>query len=303
MNLATISPILFIAGAFTLATILEPIWSGMQRQQAKSVIDMMVGDGKRLFANHFVTKADVYFHNGYYPSIFQQAKADSHLSEAAESHEGKAHEEHDDEHANETPEEHAKHAEHGDEHDHDREKVAGGEPQDFIEAFGRHFFVSQHSHMKNTDAKELLPWFRISAELDPNRIETYTVAAFWLRTNLKKVDEAEQFLREGWKANPDSYAIVLELGRLYATDRKDHERARNLFEIALKKWIQQEGRKEKPDTFALEQILANLVATEYQLQDYQNCLKHLEQLEPISPFPENIRQQIKDVKSKLAAKG
>ena len=39
-----------------------------------------------------------------------------------------------------------------------------------------------------------------------------------------------------------------------------------------------------------------------QLQDYQNCLKYLEQLEPISPYPENIRQQIKDVKSKLAAK-
>src|SRR6185295_14172240 len=111
MNLATISPILFIAAAFTLATILDPIWSGMQRRQAKSVIDMMVGDGKHLFANHFVSKADVYFHNGYYPSIFQQAREEeSHLNASAESHEGAGHGEHHDDHANETPEEHAKHA-------------------------------------------------------------------------------------------------------------------------------------------------------------------------------------------------
>jgi tetratricopeptide (TPR) repeat protein len=290
MNLVSISPVLFIFAAFTLATILDPIWSGMQRRQSKSVIDMMVGDGKRLFANHFVTKADVYFHNGYYPSIFQQAKSDSHLTEAAEAHEGEGHEEH-----GEHKDEHV-HDEHGEHH----EKVAGNEPQDWIEKLGRHFFVSQHSHMKNADAKELLPWFKISAELDPNRIETYTVAAFWLRTELKKVDEAEDFLRQGWKANPDSYAIIFELGRLYESDRKDNQRARNLFEIALKKWNQQERSKEKPDMFALEQILAHLAEVEYQLKDYRACLQHLQQLAPLSPYPDKIRQHIEEVKAKIA---
>jgi tetratricopeptide (TPR) repeat protein len=287
MNLATISPILFIAAAFTLATILDPIWSSMQRQQAKSVIDLLVGDGKRLFANHFVTKADVYFHNGYYPSIFQQAATESHLTEAAESHEGPGHEDHD-EHAGENHNDHEHH-----------EKIPDDKPQDFIEALGRHFFVSQHSHMKNADAKELLPWFKISAELDPNRVETYTVAAFWLRTTLKKVDEAEEFLRQGWKANPDSYAIIFELGRLYEFDRKDAQRARNLFELALKKWDQQEGKKEKSDLYMREQILAHLVEVESQLKDYQACLRHLEQLAPISPYPDTIRKHIEDIKSKL----
>jgi tetratricopeptide (TPR) repeat protein len=291
MNLATISPILFLAGAFTLATLLDPIWSNMQRQQAKSVIDMLVGDGKRLFANHFIVKADVYFHNGYYPSIFQQAKADSHLAEAAGSH---------DEHGEQA--DHAEHkggnGEHHDEHHHEKEAISD-EPQDFLEAFGRHFFVSQHSHMKNADAKELLPWFKISAELDPNRVETYTVAAFWLRTNLKKVDEAEQFLRDGWKANPDSYAIIFELGRLYQFDRKDLQRANNLYQLALKKWDQQEKPKEKPDEFALEQILAHLVEVEYQLKDYRECLQHLQRLEPISPYPASVHKTIEDVKTKL----
>jgi tetratricopeptide (TPR) repeat protein len=298
MNLATFSPVLFIAAAFTLATILDPLWSNMQRRQSKGVLDMLVGDGKRLFANHFVTKADVYFHNGYYPSIFQQAKADSHLTESAEEHE--------DEHGKETTEDHAKHA--GEHHEgetaeeHAKHAAAPSDaPQDWIEALGRHFFVSQHSHMKNGDAKELLPWFKISAELDPNRIETYTVGAFWLRTSLKKVDEAEQFLRDGWKANPDSYAIIFELGRLYQTDRKDIQRARNLYELALKKWTAQESQKEKPDLFAKEQILAHLVEVEYNLKDYRPCLEHLQQLEPISPYPESVRKTIADVKSKIGA--
>ena len=300
MNLATFSPILFLAGAFTLATILDPIWSGLQRQQSKSAIDLIVGDGKRLFANHFVVKADVYFHNGYYPSMFRQAHTDSHLAESAEEHED--HDEHADERANHSAPltSNTNTVALTNNHDHDRHaKAASDEPQDLIESFGRHFFVSTHTHMKNADAKELLPWFKVSAELDPNRVETYTLAAFWLRTQLHKVDEAEAFLRQGWKANPDSYAIVLELGRLFESDRKDMQRARNLFELALKKWDQQEPKKEKPDLYSREQILGHLADTEYQLKDYPNCLRHLLLLLPISPAPDAIRKQIAEVEAKL----
>jgi tetratricopeptide (TPR) repeat protein len=296
MNLATVSPILFIAAAFTLATVLDPLWSGMQRRQAKGAINMMVGDGKRLFANHFVIKADAYFHNGQYPSIFRQAREESHLTQAAESethHEGHAHDDHSQ----------CDHDGDGKPDGDGKQKAAASlnDPQDFIEKFGNYFWVSKHSHMKERDAKELLPWFRISAELDPTRVETYTVAAFWLRNTLKKPNEAEQFLREGWKANPDSYEIVFELGRLYEKDRKDIQRARSLFELALKKWDARESQKEKPDLYGRERILANLVEVEYALGDFRLCLDHLLQLEPISPYPDSIRNTIADVKSKLAA--
>lgn len=297
MNLATISPLLFLLGAFTLATVLEPKWSGMQRQQARSVIDLLVGDGKRLFADYFVQKADVYFHNGYYPSIFDQLpnKGGSHLTESANAH-----------HAGETPEEHAAHAGKEDEHDdhdekrHEAEMNFLGDSRDFIEAFGRNFFISKHAHMKNAESKELLPWFKISAELDPHRVETYTVAAFWLRSSLKKVDEAEEFLREGWKENPESYAILLELGKLYEADRQDYDRARNVWELALKKWDAQERGKEHPDLFAREQILAHLVELEAQHGDLSRCLAYLRQLEPLSPHPETIRKHIADIQAKLA---
>ena len=56
-----------------------------------------------------------------------------------------------------------------------------GPPRDWIERFGRHFIITEHTHLQGAKEREILPWLRISAELDPQKIETYTVAAYWLR--------------------------------------------------------------------------------------------------------------------------
>src|SRR5262245_16833724 len=84
-----------LAVCFTLATRLQPhalAWGGKRAQDGGSLAALL-GDGRRLFANHFFTKADVYFHSGYYPSIFDVAQTNrstAHLS----GHEG--HDEHGD---------------------------------------------------------------------------------------------------------------------------------------------------------------------------------------------------------------
>jgi tetratricopeptide (TPR) repeat protein len=159
------------------------------------------------------------FHSGYYPGIFDQAGNDreNHLATSAGAQE-KAHDKHEEEkgHA------HDEHCEHDDEHD------FLGAPKDFMDAFTRHFFVSEHTHLdeKGTNApREILPWLKLAAELDPNKVESYTVGAYWLR-QLQKNDEAEEFLREGFRHNPQSYEIAFELGRSYF-DKKDFVRARN----------------------------------------------------------------------------
>ncbi len=63
--------------------------------------------------------------------------------------------------------------------------------------------------------REILPWLKLSAELDPENIKTYVVTAFWLRSKLNKVPEAEQVLREGLRHNPDDPQLLFELGRIY----------------------------------------------------------------------------------------
>src|SRR6266705_2919921 len=109
--------VLLAASTFTVATALQPRIVRWSQRGQDSVLKVLLGDGRRLFANHFFVKADIYFHSGYYPSIFDQAQApkDSHHMTSQE--------------GSQTEEEHEKamnflHA-----------------PKDWIERFGRHFLI------------------------------------------------------------------------------------------------------------------------------------------------------------------
>ena len=219
------SPILKIALLFVVslscASVLEPWhqnWAG-GRNKSANILDMLIGDSRRMFANHFLAKADAYFHSGYYPTIFdpQDRNEESHLT--GETREGTAGESHvHDANCNHEAEAHV----HDENCDHEHGSDAGflGAPKDFIDRFSRNFFPSAHSHLEHGSERELLPWLRLSAKLDPQRVDTYTVASYWLRSRLGKVDEAEQFLREGLRSNPDSFEIYYELGRIYDEERK-----------------------------------------------------------------------------------
>src|SRR5258707_13620 len=108
---------------FTLATLLQPraaTWS--RSAQSGSVLKVLLGDGRRLFANHFFQQADVSFHSGYYPSIFDQRKKPKASAMTAG---GAGH----------------------DEAAHEKEMEFLGQPRDWIEAFGRHFRVTEHTHL------------------------------------------------------------------------------------------------------------------------------------------------------------
>ena len=69
---------------FSLATLLQVrAPAGAERGQSDNVLNVLLGDGRHLFANQFFVQADVSFHSGYYPSIFDQAHAPkdtSHLT-------------------------------------------------------------------------------------------------------------------------------------------------------------------------------------------------------------------------------
>ena len=72
---ATLILISLLALGFTLATWLQPwhtSWEGHRRRD-QGVLALFLGDGRRLFGEYFFRKADVYFHSGVYPSMFDQA--------------------------------------------------------------------------------------------------------------------------------------------------------------------------------------------------------------------------------------
>ena len=291
MSMPSLTLALLGTGCFTLATWLAPRFDALNSRREAGFLAQTLGESRRLFANHFFTRSDVYFHSGYYPSIFDQAamKKENHLARSAGGH-GKQNPAHGEEGHLHTEGDN----EQGEEHN------FLGRPKDPLDAFSRHFFVSQHTHLteKGTNApKEILPWLELSARLDPKLIESYTVGAYWLR-ELHKDSEAEQFLREGLRQNPQSYEIMFELGRGYF-DKRDYDRARNVLEMALQRWREQENPKppEQQDRFVAEQIVNYLARVEDRAGNRERSITWLELLKKISPNPGQIDRRIAEMRS------
>jgi tetratricopeptide (TPR) repeat protein len=275
---------LLFAACFTLATWLEPQANeATQHGGSGGLLKTVLGDGRRLFANHFFVKADIYFHSGYYPSIFEQAQRErvnaKHMMEDHDHEEGSKEEE-----------------------EHEKAMDFLGQPKDWIDRFGRHFYPAKHSHLdKPGQAKEIVPWLRLSAELDPKQVGPYIVASFYLRKNLKKPDEAEAFLRDGLRASPDSFEILFELGSIYYEDRHEPDRARNLWELALKRWHEQDRAGINPDKIGCDQILANLAHLEEEQGNVPKAISYLEEETAYSPSPDAIKKHIGELKEKPPA--
>lgn len=309
MSAPILSLLLLVVSCFSLATWVGPRFDASQsrRGAGQGVMGNMLGDSRKLFADHFFTRSDVYFHSGYYPSIFDQGKVkENHLAAGAKAedaeHDRAEHKEpkqaatkagHDDH--EEAEHVHGAHCNHGAE-----EQDFLGQPKDYFDGFSRHFFVSKHTHLteKGTNAaKEILPWIKLAAQLDPNKIESYTVGAFWLR-DIKKDAEAEQFLREGLRHNPESYEILLELGRGYVAGR-DYVRARNVLEMGFRRWREQENSKPgaQQNIFSVLQILNNLAVVEDRSGQPEKAVSWLQLVRKASPHPEEIDKRIAEVRA------
>jgi hypothetical protein len=262
----------------SLATVLDPDFRRLHNQEdsSASVLVAMMGDSRRLFAHEFFAMADAYFHSGFYPTIFDREKPGTESDLKEESHdkpEGvQAHEE---------------------------EPSFLGAPKDWIDRFGRHFYPTVHTHLHGGNEREMLPWLKLAAEMDPHEIDPYLTASYWLRTSLKQPKEAELFLRQGQRANPDSYAIPLELGRVYFYNYTNTFVARNIFLEARKKWRKADAAGAKPDEHAYEEILGEIVRTDRAQGDLKQQLADMEELLKVARNKESLQRQIEDLKAKL----
>jgi tetratricopeptide (TPR) repeat protein len=260
-------------------------WQG-NRAESADLLNVLMGDSRRMFANHFFVKADAYFHSGFYPTVFDNREAfqTPHMAEDSGTVGGR-----------------------------NRGDETGflGKPRDWIDAFSRQLFPSRHTHLdeggasgdlgNSSQVREIMPWLRTSAELNPNDIRTYTVSAYWLRERMGKVAEAEQFLREGLRANPDSYEIMYELGRVYSENKHDETHARNLWQAALREWGKQEAPKADPDKFLFVEIASHLALLETKQGNYRQALAYMERWKARSPSPAAVERYIEEVRRKMSS--
>jgi tetratricopeptide (TPR) repeat protein len=275
------SPYLVLALAlticFTLATGIEPrahngTWSS--RVKSDNVFSLLFGDGRRLFANQFFTMADVYFHSGYYPSIFDLREEGTKAIVTAT---------------------------HGQVENEEQEKKADflGKPKDWIDRFGRHFHITEHTHLEHSNEREILPWLRLAADMDPQKIETYTVGSFFMRTHLNRPREAEAFLREGLRNNPGSYEILFDLGRLYDENDHDTGRARDVWRLALYKWSK-DPEAVINNKRAFGEIADHLARLEREAGNYEEAIRWFQAAQKVSPDPSALQQRIDEIKQKMA---
>lgn len=265
-----------LALAFALASgLVQTAGNWSRRAKSDNLFGMMLGDGRKLFANQFFTMADVYFHSGYYPSVFDRAGRESEIVETSHGH-------------TDTPDDEIK-------------EDFLGKPKDWIDAFGRNFRITRHTHLENHNEREILPWLRLAADLDPQKIETYTVGAFFLREHLGETDQAEAFLREGLRNNPDSAEILFELGRLYHESKHDTERARNVWQLGVKKFFLRPPDLQKEDKLIFEGLVANLGYLEDEAGNYADAINWFRAAQKVSPAPDALQIQIDRIQKKLDA--
>ncbi len=280
----------FLLVAFGVAAVVAPRLEERQLQMGaadETPVNHWLGNTRKLFASSFFVKADAYFHSGYYPTIYDNRESfqTPHMAEDAGAMEGK----------NTGDEEHFL-----------------GHARDWVDRVNRNMFPSRHTHLDEGGAdghgpdaaqvKEIMPWLKFSAELDPSRVETYLVSAYWLRNRMHKLDDAEQFLREGLRANPGSAAIYYELGQLYREGRKNFVQARNLYLAALERWRKENEGKAEPDRFLAGNIFIALAELEKHEGDLPAAVHYLRQLKTVSPSPADIQKQIDQIQLQISQK-
>jgi len=280
---------------FGLAADLAPQFQSLEnsRRQSDNFFSLLLGDSSRIFANSAFVEADAYYHSGFYPTIFDNNSnfQTPHMAEdtgAVASH---------------------NQGEEGD---------FLGPTRDWIDAFGRHFIPNRHTHLDeggaddlsgSKEVREILPWLKLSAELDPENVKTYVVTAFWLRTKLNQVPEAEQVLREGLRHNSDNAQLLFELGRIYFENYHDPARARNVWEAALRSWARQEPgvpqserlkltNENFDNRFMFEQLQTNLAQLEENAGNLDAAIARWEQAKLASPTPDDIQKHIDELKTK-----
>ncbi|HTY86175.1 MAG TPA: hypothetical protein VMB80_01810 [Candidatus Acidoferrum sp.] len=268
---------LLLTVCFTLATSLasRPL-AGNDRARAHNLFSVLFGDGRRMFASQFFTMADVYFHSGYYPSIFDLREEGTKAIVSA-SH-GEAETEEDEKHEDFL-----------------------GKPKDWIDRFGRHFRITEHTHLEHSQEREILPWLRLAADTDPQMIQTYTVGAYFLCQHLNRPQDAEAFLREGLRNNPGSYEILFGLGRIYFQNYHDVNRARNVWQLALNNWFKQSPQDQKENKRNLDEIAANLANLEREAGNYADAIRWFQLAQKVSPAPDALQLQIDELKAKMVS--
>lgn len=150
---------------------------------------------------------------------------------------------------------------------------------------------NRHVHLQGEEVREILPWLRAAARLDPRNVEVYLVTAYWLAGDLRRPDLALEVLREAQANNPASYEVHLEKGRVLLRMGERAGAAREL-DAGLAVWPGTQDRSGEDARLGRQSLLlhrALLYEAEGRSQDSVRLLKEI-----LAMFPQrrHIRERL-----------
>lgn len=111
-------------------------------------------------------------------------------------------------------------------HDHEHEEHDGCGPtlipdasrdyRGFVGTLHReiHPWQDEHTEHAHSGSDELLPWYRMLTYSNPHHWRGYNIGAWWLSRNPATRLEAESFIEEGVRNNPNVFQLQLMRGRV-----------------------------------------------------------------------------------------
>lgn len=157
----------------------------------------------------------------------------------------------------------------------------------------RHALTPEQQRARARMESEIMPLVRIVTWLDSHFVLAYQVGAWTLGDRLKKPTEAEEFLKEGIRNNPDRYELYSELGFTYFFYLKDYPKAAIAFGRALQLPIANLNETKK---------LIRMLAYCYEKSgEIEKAVKILEKYIQIDPKNGKARQRLERLRKELAA--
>jgi hypothetical protein len=108
-------------------------------------------------------------------------------------------------------------------------------------------------------------------------------------------------LHEGLRNCPDSYDILFELGRLYDESYHDTGRARNVWNLAIRKWLNLDSDLQKDNRIIFEQITTHLGKLEEDAGNLPDALNWYQAAQKVSAVPAVLQPRIDAVREKMRA--
>ena len=270
--------LLIWTGTAGLALWLTPRAGAYSGGSGQSVVEQLVGEGRKALSFSLFDRAELYFHGGVesWAASCPDQNESLHGSALAKNDAGGT------DHAEEET------------HEHHPDATAAGVFRDWWSWLDAQVHPTDHTHLSGERfEKEVLPWVWAAAQSDPENVLAWSVGAYWLARRLDRVEEGLRFLAEGIRANPDSSELEFCRGEILLEATRDPARAYAAFRTALTKWKPGQTAEAMDDrNFERVRILDYLGLLEERNDDLDQARAHYREALTILPGNRAARMRL-----------